>query len=476
MTSPFAIFARRMLRRSLTLLLLLSLGACAIKANNRSVNQPMTAEFAAHVQQGRLPIAGESVIALSLSGGGVRAAAFGLGALQALAGAPGEADVFDDLSFISSVSGGSLTAAYTGLYGRAVLQDFRQQVLYRDLEQDMRRSLWSPANLLRLAGGGVNDLSNMAHILDRDIFHGATFADLYRRQRPEIWINASDVYNRTPFPFIPAVFDALCSDLSQLPLSEAVAASMAVPLVFAPIVLKTYPEDCSAPLPDWMFDNQQLRQLPALTRAFAAAARNYRNPQRMRYIKLVDGGVTDNNGLASILLVNSMRPNAYGPFTHEEAIRLKRLLFLVVDAGRPVSGEWAKQAEGPSAFDLSLATTDTATDSATRTAMDAFFAMVNNLRQRLVTQRCQLTRAEIERVLGAHAQWRCDELEMTVGAVGFDDLDGALAERLRNMPTRLSLPKEDIDAAIAAGQSAVQRHPAFQRYRAQRLGQQAGTP
>jgi NTE family protein len=447
-----------------------ALAGCATLANNQHANVPIDAAFAEQVRQGRQDVTGEHAIAFALSGGGMRAAAFSFGAIQALTPAAGAGpDLFDDLSFLSSVSGGSLTAAYTGLFGRQVLTRFREDVLYRDLERDMRRSLWSPSNLMRLLGGGLNDRSNMAHTLDREVFRGATYADMYRQRRPEVWINASDLYNRTPFPFIPPVFSTLCSDLSKLPISEAVAASMAVPIVFAPIVIKPYPDDCASPLPDWMLDPKTRRSAPALVQAFARAARNYRDPQRMRYVKLVDGGVTDNNGLSSLLLVNLTSASPWGPFTQVEALRLKKLLFLVIDAGRPVGGEWAKAPEGPSVIDVAIATTDTATDSATRVATDAFLGLLGELRRRLVAQRCALGRDEVERSIGPAPTWRCDDLEFMVGAVGFDDLDDADADRMRQMPTRLTLPREDIDAAIAAGKAAIERHPAFQRYRTVRL-------
>jgi NTE family protein len=128
------------------------------------------------------------------------------------------------------------------LHGRDGMQHFRARVRDTDLERDLCLSLLSPVNLLRLLAGGVNDRSNLAATLDAGIFRGATFADLTRRNKPDVWINATDLYNRTPFPFIPPVFQGLCSDLSQLRVSGAVAASMAVPLAFAPVVLKRHPQ------------------------------------------------------------------------------------------------------------------------------------------------------------------------------------------------------------------------------------------
>jgi predicted acylesterase/phospholipase RssA len=44
----------------------------------------------------------------------------------------------------------------------------------------------------------------------------------------------------------------LCSDLRSYKIADAVAASAAVPLAFAPIVLETFSGGCSARLPGWI--------------------------------------------------------------------------------------------------------------------------------------------------------------------------------------------------------------------------------
>ena len=58
--------------------------------------------------------------------------------------------------------------------------------------------------------------------------------------------------NNAPFLFSPETFDALCSDLSRVRLSEAVAASAAFPLVFTPIVLEAHQGKCTYREPDWL--------------------------------------------------------------------------------------------------------------------------------------------------------------------------------------------------------------------------------
>jgi NTE family protein len=446
----------------------LGLAGCATVFDNAPQNQPITQQF---IAQAVLPrdIVGTNVIGLSLSGGGMRAAAFAYGVLQALAGEAGGTDVFDDLTFISSVSGGSLTAAYFALHGRKGFDTYQTSVLERNLERDLRMSLWSPMNLSRLLAGGLNDRSNLARVLDKDVFGGATFADLYRNNKPDVWINASDLYNRTPFPFIPPVFMGLCSDLMQFRVAEAVAASMAVPLVFSPVALKTYPDSCLNPMPDWAVRAPGRRAEQGIVSAIAQSIRNYRDPQRMQYVKLVDGGLTDNYGLSSILVARSVSGTPYGPINEADAIRVRRMLFLIVDAGRPPTGDWAKQLDGPSGVDVGLAAADTAIDAAARLAVDAFKTMIEDWQNSVVRFRCTQPRERIRRYLPANEEWRCDDVQFIVGVVGFDDLEPARAERLKNMPTRLALPKVEIEEAIQAGRDATLTNPALRAYLATRL-------
>ena len=59
-----------------------------------------------------------------------------------------------------------------------------------------------------------------------------------------MWINAADIYNRTAFVFGSLTAFAFDVPLypDSYPIAEAVAASAAVPVIFAPVVIRTYPE------------------------------------------------------------------------------------------------------------------------------------------------------------------------------------------------------------------------------------------
>ena len=126
-----------------------------------------------------MDIVGENSIALSFSGGGLRAAAFAHGVLKALEETKtANGDLTDDIAFLTSVSGGSLTAAHFGLYGREGLATFRENVLLRDFEADMRLSVANPSNLLRIFGGGLNARENFGDALTWSAERGDTATGL----------------------------------------------------------------------------------------------------------------------------------------------------------------------------------------------------------------------------------------------------------------------------------------------------------
>ena len=86
--------------------------------------------------------------------------------------------------------------------------------------------------------------------------------------------------------FGKTAFDALCSDIRSYRIAEAVAASAAVPLAFAPIVLETYPGGCTTQLPGWIERARHDPDAQPLLRSFAEANAHYHDGS-MRYVKLL---------------------------------------------------------------------------------------------------------------------------------------------------------------------------------------------
>jgi NTE family protein len=458
------------MRAVLSICMTLLLAACATAPLNPPRNKPAMAEPVRRMQAA--PATG-TFVALSFSGGGLRAAAFAQGVLEGLREQPSThgRSLLDEVSFITSVSGGSLTAAYFGLHGAEGLADFRNKVLLRDGEAGLRFSLLNPTNLMRLLAGGLNDRSNLTDWLERDVFRGATFADLFRRQRPVVWINASNTQYRLAFPFHERAFDAICSDLASFPVSEAVAASMAVPLFFAPVVLEKFPEACPGPTPavavprDIVRDDQYRLRL-----ALLRALRDFRDPKAGRYLKLVDGGVTDNLGLVSILQSRVLLNTPYGPMTEQDAVTMRRTLFIVVDAGQGPSGDWGREVAGPSGLDIATAAVDTAIESTMRMSYAYFVPMVRNWERDIVTYRCSLPDERKAALVALNPDWRCEDLRFEVTQLSFADLPEAEEAALNAIPTRLKLPAEQIDQLVAAARRAVAGDAVVRRFaaRAQR--------
>ena len=210
------------------------------------------------------------VVCLSFSGGGARAGAMAYGVVRALAETQldgGDRSLLDEVDVISAASGGSFPAAYLAAFGpRAFLNDFREEVLFRDLGM---ASFWRvalcPYQLVRICSPWFNR-SEIAEEVYEGIFGTKTYADLHRQGRPFVVLNATDMVRGSRFEFTQDQFDGLRSSLGRVSLTRALAASSAFPVLLTPVAFRDHtPEDSE------------------------------------RYVHLIDGGIVDNLGLGQLL-------------------------------------------------------------------------------------------------------------------------------------------------------------------------------
>jgi len=443
------------------------LAACAQLIHNDPINLPLKT-----VGEGGSELRDvetyydDMVIALSFSGGGTRAAAFSYGVLQGfdqtqVTTANSTTSLLDRIDFVSGVSGGSVLAAYYGLRKRQALDDFKERFLLQNAEEGLQTDI-GLLNIARGLQGGINDSTVFPRWLDAHLFNGATFKSLLFERRPRVWINASDIYSRTPFVFGRVTFGALCSDLSSYPVSLAVAASAAVPVVFTPVVIENYPGGCPVALPEWV---ERVRANPAaapLIKSYADALERYHNGE-IRYVKLLDGGLVDNYGLAAFTVARLASTTPFGPLEPEEAVKLRRLLFLVVDSGRAPSGAWAQTVSGPSGVDLITATSDTATGSGAVGSYSAFQDTMDEWQNALIKWRCGLTQGDRAR-LGAAPTWNCRDVRFFIGRIAFDQLGPERAAALNAVETRLKLPADQVETLIDAGRDALKVNTVFRSF------------
>lgn len=419
-------------------------------------------------------------VILAFSGGGTRAAALAYGVLEGLRDARVTVNghtrsLLDEVDVISSISGGSFTAAYYGLYRNRIFTDFRRDVLYRPLQSQLTGLLLNPANWVRLASPTFGRIDLAAELYDDEIFHDKTFADLYAsHRRPFILINATDLQAGAQFTFIQSQFDLICSNLDSFHVARAVAASSDFPVAFTPMTINNYAGSCEFHPPPWIATALDRRNLEANPRRFnraqiaesyfatAPAAQGHVRPRRP-YLHLLDGGIADNIGLRRPL--TAIRSNDYAWNIPNMVNRgeIKKLVVITVDAR---TAPKSAVGETPRSPGLTQVIDYIASVPMANYSFDTVELLRSTFKDwskdRKVYAQCQnylqsACRAQMPfpppPPLGLYDIY-----------VGFDRIaDPQQREHFRNLPTTLQLPRKDVDDLIAIGRKLLYESPAFQR-------------
>ncbi|MGD0851715.1 MAG: patatin-like phospholipase family protein, partial [Bradyrhizobium sp.] len=67
--------------------------------------------------------------------------------------------------------------------------------------------------------------------------------------------------------------------------------------------------------------------------------------------------------------------------------------------------------------------------------------------------------------LGVDKSWRCGDVNFFIDRVNFDQLGPSRAGILNAIPTRFSLPAEQIDLLIESGADALRQSKSYQAFR-----------
>ena len=209
----------------------------------------------------------DQALRLSFSGGGFRASFYCLGAYRRLV----ELGLHQQVTHISSVSGGSVTAAVIMAQLKdgefTSVKDFDQRVtdpLRRIGQLNLRKEIICHGLRHPTFGEPRSWFSKaFPQVLDQVFFNGMLLADLPRH--PEWSCNATCLNTLRRFRFKPTdIYGNMIGttyDLSEITISFAVAASAAFPILFAPLRFNTsgkvfhdkYGESAYGPPPETLF-------------------------------------------------------------------------------------------------------------------------------------------------------------------------------------------------------------------------------
>lgn len=244
----------------------------------------------------------EVLVGIAISGGGSRSALYGAAGLEALAHlrvGPEGRSLLAQVSYLSSVSGGSLPATYYAMHkpprevpvltGSGDLSA-EYQGFFDGFRDAMRRDLEWPTLVRQLTRlrlfNPAKAATSVAEILDEQFLDGATLGDLYRREQrgdtPRLILNTT-LYNngrrfvmttlpRPAFQYdfvaqlqqtlearglaagrrvdalpallraqetlLPATFEDLHADRCTVPLAKAVVASASFPTFIGPVTVQ----------------------------------------------------------------------------------------------------------------------------------------------------------------------------------------------------------------------------------------------
>jgi NTE family protein len=272
----------------------------------------------------------------AFSGGGTRASTLAFGALRELANQEivwegKKKRLLDELDLIHALSGGTFTGGYYALFRDQIFHDFEHRFLRKDWDTELReRILKSPSNWIRLWSPYFGRAHIMAELLDEALFEHKTYGDLAAlHQRPMLIIHASDMATLSRFEFTQFQFDFICSDLSQLPVADASAASAALPLVLSPISFRNFSNKCQYVAPPWLEAAKRGGRVGAQR---ANELLSYLDAEKRPYIHLLDGGLSDNLALRGIIEGSGVQGNFEKLLVAGGVKNVKKLVILAVNA------------------------------------------------------------------------------------------------------------------------------------------------
>ncbi|WHP47330.1 patatin-like phospholipase family protein [Mannheimia bovis] len=374
-----------------------------------------------------------NIIVVMFSGGGTRAAALGYGVLEELQkvkvkGTEKGNTLLDNIDITFGVSGGSVLATYFALEGKAIIPKFANNFLKSNFQKDILTEVFSLSNLPRLSSPQFGRGDLLQERFNLALYKGKKFGDLVRnRKGPFAVISATDMNIGQRLTFTQETFDGLCLNLNDLEIARAVAASSSVPLIFAPLTLNNNGGNCHFSLPkafteqEKVVDGLTTKQIEETEHTLSF----YQDSKERPFIHLVDGGLTDNLGLASILDISDL-VGIEDMYKRAGELGVKNVIVINVNAQNEVSSEIDKSPNVPGLKDVVNTIVNVPIDSTTQINLQRYSQFSDSWNK--------------------YANEQQTKIEMFFVNLGLKELpDGQLKKEVLNIPTSFYLPEKDID-------------------------------
>jgi len=250
------------------------------------------------------------------------------------------------------------------------------------------------------------------------------------------------------FEFNQRQFDLICSDLNQLPLSVATASSSALPMILSPISMKNYAGECQFEPPARFTEVRKT----TWGRRRANELRSYLDADKRPYIHLLDGGLSDNVGMRSVLETTALVGDFEDYFQLLGVKNVRKLVYLMVSAETAPDVNQYTLSEIPGLWRASRALVDIPIN---RYSTDTFELMGH-----AVTQwRAQLR----QRPPGGSSAFTpdADIYFISVSLMEMEDVEEH--DRLMNIPTNLALTDDELNHLLSAASRLLRNDKDFQR-------------
>jgi len=411
-----------------------------------------------------------TLVILAFSGGGTRAAAFSYGVLETLRDmqvttkSGRKVRVLDTVDVITGVSGGSFTALAFGLYGDTLFNIYETSFLKRNVQGELVKRALEPSNWPSLASDGWGRSELAANMYDEILFHGATFKDL-KHDGPRILVTATDLAEGTRLVFNPENFDVLCTDLSNIRLARAAAASSAVPVVLSSITIDNYGGTCDYRPPPWtklFVDNPNPPRPAARTVKRLQELDAFADREHRPYLHLVDGGVSDNVGMRGVLDVLSTFEALHADGRKTAYDHVRNIFIFVVNSLATPPNDWDLHENPPGLFDVLIKATGTPIDRYSYDTVET----LRDIQARWAALREVRDAIKPYPALDDKLQtiMRAPEITIRVVEVSFGVLpDKAERDYLNTLPTSFVLDNEAVDRLRVAAKNAILASPEVKR-------------